>query len=111
MIYFYCNNCKNWRCYYLQELIYKFIKPDLLILVPVLFCIGNGLKKSNVKDNKIPIIVGVLGILFSFIWIFSTTNVLGIKEVSMAIFAGFSQGILIAGGSVFFKQLDIQAKK
>lgn len=111
MSYFYCSNCKNRGCYYLSELIYKFIKPDLLILVPVLFLIGNGLKKSNIKDNKIPIIIGIFGILFSSIWIFSTTDMAGIKEVLMAVFAGFSQGILIAGGSVFFKQLDIQSKK
>ena len=32
----------------------EFIKPELLILIPVLYAVGIGLKKSRVSDTLIP---------------------------------------------------------
>ena len=95
----------------IDEIVYKFIKPDLLILIPVLFLIGNWLKKSKIKDYKIPFIIGCIGVILSNLYIILAIPVFNIREVLMAIFAGFCQGILIAGVSVFIKQLKIQSKK
>lgn len=111
MHYFYYPLYENWRCNYLEEFVYKFIKPDLLVLIPVLFLIGNALKKSMVKDCKIPFIIGSLGILLAIVWILSTEDIFGVRECLTAVFAGFCQGVLISGASVFFKQLNIQLKK
>lgn len=42
-----------------------YIKPELLILIPVLYLIGMGLKKSqSVADRKIPLILGACGAVF-----------------------------------------------
>lgn len=95
----------------MQELIYQFIKPDLLVLVPVLFLIGNWLKKSAVKDYKIPFILGIISVILSSIYIILTISTFNIKEVCSGLFAGICQGILISGTSVFFKQLKIQSNK
>ena len=94
-----------------QTGIYKFIKPDLLILVPVLFLIGNWLKKSNIKDYKFPFIIWLLGIILYNLYILPTLPNINFQEILTAVFAGFCQGILIAGASVFAKQLKIQSKK
>ena len=40
----------------------NFIKPELLILVPVLYTVGLGIKKSKVSDNYIPLILGIVSI-------------------------------------------------
>ena len=109
--YFYYKSCVDGRCCLLQEIICRFIRPDLLVLVPVLFLIGNGLKKSLIEDCKIPFILGLIAVILSNIYIMLTIDVFNIREVLMGIFAGFCQGILIAGASVFVKQLQIQSDK
>ncbi len=48
-----------------MEQITEFIKPEAAILVPVLYFIGVGIKKSEVKDKYIPLILGVLGMIGS----------------------------------------------
>ena len=39
----------------LFEAFKEFIKPELLILIPVLYLIGMAIKKSEVKDKSIPL--------------------------------------------------------
>ena len=49
-----------------------FIKPELLILVPVLYIVGLGLKKTSLSDKFIPLILGASGVILSAIWMFTT---------------------------------------
>lgn len=88
-----------------------YIKTELLILVPVLYCIGVGLKKSKLKDKWIPIILGILAIILSGIWIVSTTEISSIYELVSAIFTAVTQGVLLAGASVYSNQIYIQSNK
>ncbi len=82
-----------------------FIKPELLILIPVLYFIGIGLKKSeHVKDKYIPISLGGAGVLLAVIWVIATTVITGFQDVLMALFVGLTQGVLCAAGSVYFDQ-------
>ena len=46
----------------LFEAFKEFIKPELLILIPVLYLIGIGMKKSEVKDKFIPLLLGIVAI-------------------------------------------------
>ena len=39
----------------MEQVLKEFVKPELLILIPVLYIIGAGLKISKFKDNFIPI--------------------------------------------------------
>ncbi len=89
-----------------------FIKPELLILIPVLYFIGIGLKKSEyVKDKYIPISLGGTGILLAIIWVLATTVIGGFQDVLMALFVGLTQGVLCAAGSVYFDQAAIKQPK
>ena len=88
-----------------------YIKTELLILIPVLYFIGIGLKKSKLPDKWIPIVLGVSAVVLSAIWVVATADISGVQEVASAIFTAVTQGILVAGASVYANQLYIQAKK
>ena len=85
-----------------------YIEPKLLILVPVLYLIGNGLKKSNViRDKYIPIILGCAGVLLCFCYYMFTDTECNGKSV----FAAITQGILCAGASTYTNQIYKQMGK
>ena len=85
-----------------------YIKTELLILVPVLYVIGIGLKKSRTADKNIPVILGTIAIILSALWIFATESLNGAREI---LFTAITQGVLSAGASVYISQLYIQSKK
>lgn len=89
----------------------NFIKPELLILVPVLLFIGAAIKKSNLKDAFIPLILGAVGIFFAGLYVFATETVNGAQDVATALFTAFTQGVLCAGASVYANQIYKQADK
>jgi len=95
----------------MEEILKEFVKPELLILIPVLYIIGAGLKVSKFKDNFIPVTLGVVGILLSTIYVFATTDISGNKDILMGIFISLTQGVLVAGCSVYFNQIYKQLKK
>ena len=88
----------------------EYIKSELLILVPVLYMIGLGLKKSKMKDKWIPLVLGVVGIILSATWVAATSQIANIQDVAAALFTTVTQGILAAGASVYVNQLYVQAK-
>lgn len=88
-----------------------YMKTELLILVPVLYFIGIGLKKSKLANKWIPITLGIIGVLLSSIWVIGTTDISGIKEVALASFTAITQGILAAGASVYVNEIYTQARK
>lgn len=89
----------------------KYIKAELLILVPVLYLIGLGLKKSRLADKWIPLALGITGVVLSAIWVVSTSPIFSVQDVAAALFTALTQGILAAGASVYASQLHIQAHK
>ena len=88
-----------------------FIKTELLILVPILYFIGVGLKKSMLPDKWIPLFIGCTSVLLSGIWVIATSEITCVKEVAYAIFTSVTQGVLVAAASVYANQLYIQARK
>ena len=90
---------------------YEFIKPELLILIPVLYVVGIGLKKSKLSDTLIPLLLGGVSIILSTAWVLATSDISTLKDVANAIFISVTQGILSAGASVYMNQLYIQSKK
>ena len=95
----------------MEEILKEFVKPELLILIPVLYLIGAGLKNSIFKDNLIPIALGIFGIVLSMIYVFATSTIAVKQDILMAIFISLTQGILVAGCSVYFNQIYKQLKK
>ena len=90
----------------------EYIKPELLILIPVLYLLGMGLKNSAVvADKRIPAILGAAGVLLSLVYILATTAVSGYQDGLQVAFSAITQGILCAGCSVYVNQLLVQGKK
>ena len=95
----------------MYELMKEFIKPEILVLVPVLYLIGAGLKKSELKDRLIPAVLGLAGVLLAAMYIAATGVFAGVQGVIAGAFAALTQGILCAGASVYVNQIKKQAGK
>lgn len=89
----------------------EFIKPELLIRIPVLYVVGIELKKSKLSDTLIPLILGGIAIVLSAAWVIATSDISTLKDVAYALFISVTQGILSAGASVYVNQLYVQSKK
>ena len=83
-----------------------YIKTELLILVPVLYAIGEFIKGSKINDKYIPLIIGGVGIVLSSVYVISVNGFSG-----MTIFSGITQGILCAGCAVYGDQIFKQMGK
>ena len=94
-----------------MEEMFNFIKPELLVLVPVLYFIGLGIKKSSIPNKNIPLFLGVISIFLSTLWVFSTSEINNWQDIANAAFVSITQGILAAGTAVYANQLYIQLKK
>ena len=89
----------------------EYIKPEMLVLVPVLYLIGAAIKKSNIADKFIPWILGGVSVALSALWVFAASFPTTAEEAAMAIFTSITQGVLIAGASVYANQLVKQTGK
>lgn len=89
----------------------EYIKPELLVLVPVLFLIGEAITKSELNNKYIPFILGGISIVLCSLWIFATTETATRGDIATAIFTAITQGVLVAGASVYVDQLIKQSKK
>ena len=96
-----------------MEQILDYIKPELLVLIPVLYFIGMGLKKASwLNDKMIPIALGVIGVLLASIYVMATSAPEWSQwyDVMTAIFTAVVQGILVAGCSTFCNQIYKQLR-
>ncbi len=78
-----------------------YIKPELLILVPVLFIAGEFIKSTDKISNKnIPAILGVAGIALTSLYVIATESFTG-----TSLFTAITQGVLVAGAAVYANEL------
>ena len=71
----------------------KYITENAIILVPVLYIIGNILKGTELlKDKYIPVVLTPIGIAFSI-------AIIGVNAQAVV------QGILVTGAAVYSNQL------
>lgn len=95
----------------MYEMLKEMIQPELLVLVPVLYLLGEGIKRSEIKDKYIPFILGGTGIVVAFLWLIANMSAFDWKAIIAAVFMAFTQGILCAGASVYINQLVKQTGK
>ena len=93
------------------EMFKEFIKPELLVLIPVLYIIGMGLKTSEVSDKHIPLTLGGISIFLCIMYTAATSDFSSGREAFMVLFTSFTQGILCAGASVYVNQIIKQNSK
>lgn len=89
----------------------NYIEPELFIIVPVLYVLGAMIKKSSISDKWIPLILGVMGIALATAYKLAYHTPDGLNDVLKLIFAGVTQGILCAAGSVYANNVIKQMKK
>lgn len=94
-----------------MDFLKEFIKPELLVLVPVLYILGTILKKSAVRDKLIPALLGGVGVVLSLLWVLGTSDLVTWRDVLLAGFSAVTQGILAAGASVYVNQMIKQSEK
>lgn len=89
-----------------MENLIQYIKPELLVLAVLLYGLGAILKKTKLKDNFIPLILGGSGVI-------SATTYLCIMEGSTftSIGIGLVQGLLCAACSTYVNQIIKQMQK
>ena len=95
----------------MYDMLKEFVKPELLVLVPVLYLVGAGLKKSELKDKLIPAVLGLAGVLLAAMYIAATGVFAGAQDVIAGAFAALTLGVLCAGASVYVNQVVKQAGK
>lgn len=79
----------------------KYVRSELLILVPVLFVIKKMLISSKVKSERIPVILMVIAIVCSGLYTFSTVDIPNLHGILFAIFTSLMQGVILSGGAMF----------
>lgn len=95
-----------------MEMMEELIRPELLVLIPVLYFLGLGLKKTAAfADRWIPLTLGAVGVILALAYLAAAQPVSNGPEIAMLIFAGVTQGILCAGCSLFAKNLITRSKK
>lgn len=95
-----------------MEQIMNYVKPELVVVSVVLYFIGIGIKNTEkIKDNYIPLILGVLGIALCAVWVIANSTLASTSDICMAIFTSIVQGILVAGLSVYVNQIIKQTNK
>ena len=63
------------------EIVQQFIKPELLVLVVVLYFIGLALKSAAfVPDKHIPLVLGIIGILLALLYLLAVSELTGQKK-------------------------------
>lgn len=95
-----------------MENIMNYVKPELLVLIPVLYFLGMAFKSSQtVTDKHIPLLLGALGVLLALLWVLAGSELTGTQDILRAVFAAVTQGVLCAGCSIYVNQLHKQAGK
>lgn len=85
----------------------QYVKPELLILVPVLWLVGAAIKATpKIQNWLIPYILGIISIFLSALYVFSMECI-----CMLSVFTAVTQGILVVGASVYGNQLIKQAIK
>lgn len=88
-----------------------YIKPELLVLIPVLYLIGVAVKKSKAADKYIPWILGGVSVALSALYILAASFPTNAADAALAVFTAITQGVLLAGASVYANQLVKQTGK
>ena len=90
----------------------SFIEPASLILIPVLYIIGDIIKRiETINDKWIPLILGGFGIILAGLTVFGAQPDTATAQWPTALLTAIVQGILVAGAAVYGNQIYKQSKK
>ena len=94
------------------EALQSYIKPELLVLVPLMFGLGAALKADKrFPSANIPYTLAVAGMALAALYGAATAQLNGWQSVAMAVFTAIVQGGLCALASVGVHQMYKLAKE
>ncbi|MCL2077494.1 MAG: phage holin family protein [Oscillospiraceae bacterium] len=73
------------------------IKPELIVLIPILIAIGAAAKAAGLKSRFVPLILNLAGIALATLYMFAFVEG---ETTVQAVFTGIVQGILAAWAAV-----------
>lgn len=83
-----------------------FIKPELVIVAVVLYFVEMALKKSKLVNTRyLSLICGGIGILICTLYVFASCPLEDGKSIAMAAFTAITQGIVVAGLSIYIPRM------
>ena len=85
-----------------------YIQPELLILVPVLYLVGEGIKRSNTPDEVIPLVNGILGMMLATLYCLATRDG---GDVAMVLFTGIVQGVFCAAAATYLYEAQKDVRR
>lgn len=88
----------------------EYVDSELFIIIPVLYVIGIAIKKSEVNDKWIPLILGGMGIALATVYKIAIYTPDSIGEALKVVYVGITQGILCAASSVYANNIIKQMK-
>jgi len=92
--------------------IMDFVKPEFLVIAPVLYVIGAVIKHSEkVRSNFIPLILCGVSVFLSLVYVTATAEFNTWQDAVLAVFTAITQGFLAAGAAVLVNQLIKQQTK
>ena len=95
-----------------MEQIMNYVKPELIVVAVVLYFLGVGVKQSQtVKDKYIPLVNGAVGIVLCGVYVLATSSCQTGQDMAMAAFTAVTQGVLVAGLSIYVNQIIKQTGK
>lgn len=90
----------------------EYVKPELMVVAIACYFIGMALKNTSlIRDKLIPLVLGIVGVVLSCIYVAATSELATPQEWAMSLFTGLTQGVLMAGLSIYVNQLLKQLKK
>lgn len=82
--------------------IVSLLDVELMVLVVILYFVGEGIKMMQIDNKFIPVILPIIGMALSTLYYVALPGDLTITQYA---FNGITQGILAAGLSVFANQV------
>lgn len=93
------------------DVIKSMMDPEIYSLAIALYFFGIHLRNSKrFKNSSIPIILGIVSMIFVFLHLLVTREIKGVQDIANAIFVTFVQGILCASAAVYANQIFKQAQ-
>lgn len=84
----------------------KYIKPELLVLIAVMWLIGYAIKKiPRIPNWSIPFWLIGISIALALLWVLGSEPV---TNIALAVFTAIVQGVCIAGVAVLGHQITVQ---
>lgn len=95
-----------------METIMAYVRPELLVIIPILMFIGKAFKNSKLfHDEIIPFVLGVVSIVMCGLYVLAVSSIDGWQSALTCVFNIIVQGILLAGVSTWGHQCYKQATK